>query len=144
MAWITLTEDNLKARLARAELEVYQDAADQESEGVDQVEGILTQVTAMVRGKVASNQDNLGKMGPAGTIPDECLHAACTIARDSLVASLPVTSGDTEMRKEELKEAHSFLNQVAKGMVRIEDESGSIPEASSNAATYGGADRLDF
>lgn len=144
MSWITLNEDHLKARLARGELEAYQDAADQDGEGVNQVEGILTQVTSLVRGKVASNQENLGKLGPAGTIPDECLHAACTIARDSLVASLPISSGDTETRKEELKMAHKFLDQVADGKVRIEDAAGTIPEASTNAASYGGSSLLDF
>jgi hypothetical protein len=65
-------------------------------------------VTAMVRGKVASCRDNLSKLGPAGTIPSECLFSAATIARDALVGALPLTEGATDVRKEELRHPHVF------------------------------------
>ena len=145
MPWITLTQDHVKARLAKDEAESYVVAGGQFLDGSDILDGIIAQVTAMVRGKVASNPDNLSKLGAAGTIPDECLFAACTIARDSLVGSLPLSEGATEVRKEELRQAHAFLNDVASGKVRIEDSAGSIPEASvGTEASYGGAAILDF
>ena len=145
--WITPTTDNVKARIAKDELESDLDAIDQAGDGVDVMAGILSQVVALVRGKVASCRDNLVKMGTAGTIPDECLFAACTIARDALVGSLPLSEGATELRKTELRLAHEFLTAVAKGEVRIEDGSGTIPETaaeSDDSPTYGGNALLDF
>lgn len=145
--WITPTTDHVKARLAKDELDSYLDAIDQAGDGIDVMAGILSQVVSLVRGKVASNRDNLVKMGAAGTIPDECLFAACTIARDALVGSLPLSEGASDVRKTELRLAHEFLTAVAKGDVRIEDGSGAIPETaaeSDESPTYGGNAMLDF
>jgi hypothetical protein len=145
MSWITLTADNIRGRLAKDEIDGYVIAGNQEQDGVDTLAEIISQVTAMVRGKVASNRDNLSKLGPDGTIPDECLFAACTIARDALVGSLPLSEGATEVRKEELRKAHSFLDDVASGKVRIEDSNGTMPEAETTSSTaYGGSSLLDF
>lgn len=144
MSWITLTASNIKGRLAKDELESYVDAGDQASDGVDTLAEIILQVTAMVRGKVASNRENLLKIGAAGTIPDECLFAACTIARDALVGSLPLSEGSTETRKEELRKAHDFLDAVAKGDVRIEDAAGTIPESTEATTVSGGSALLNF
>lgn len=146
MSWISLSPANIKGRLAKDELDSYVDAGEQAGEGVDTLAEIILQVTAMVRGKVASWAANLEKMGPAGTIPDECLFAACTIARDALIGSLPLSEGATEVRKEELRKAHEFLNAVAKGEVRIENTDGVIPESvdSESNPSYGGAALLNF
>lgn len=145
MSWIPLTPDNIKGRLAKGELESYVDAADQAIDGVNTLEEIISQVTAMVRGKVASCRDNLSKLGPAGTIPEECLFAACTIARDALVGSLPLSEGATEVRKEELRKSHSFLDSVASCAVRIENASGVIPETeASSSPAFGGSASLVF
>ena len=146
MSWIALSPDNIKGRLAKYELEAYVDAGRQIEDGVDTLFEIILQVTAMVRGSVASAPDNLPKIGPAGTIPGECLFAACTIARDALVGSLPISEGATEVRKEELRRAHDFLTAVAAGRVRIEDASGSIPEAaaSESSTSFGGSQLLDL
>lgn len=148
MSWITLTTDHIKARLSLDEIAAYTDAAGQNDEGgVDILAGIIGQVTGLVRSKVASHRENLPKMGTAGTIPDECLFAACTIARDSLPATLPLSEGATELRKEELRKAHQFLDDVAAGKVRIEDAAGELPEADTSettSPTYGGSPLLDF
>ena len=145
MSWTALTADNIRGRLSRDELDGYMTAGDQESDGVDALTEIILQVTAMVRGKVASNVANITKMGAAGTIPDECLFAASTIARDALVGSLPLSEGATEVRKEELRKAHSFLDSVASGGVRIEDADGALPETPTAASvSYGGNTLLEF
>lgn len=145
MSWIPLTPDNIKGRLAKDELESYVDAGNQASDGIDTLAEIILQVTSMVRGKTASCRDNLDKLGPSSTIPSECLFAACTIARDALVGSLPLSEGATETRKEELRKAHAFLDSVASGHVRIENSSGTIPESSVGAvASYGGSALLSF
>lgn len=147
MSWIAPTVAHLKARLSKDEMDSYVDADGQAAGGIDVISGIIEQVTAMVRGKVASCRDNLGKLGVAGTIPEECLFAACTIARDALVGSLPLSEGSTELRREELRKAHDFLSAVAKGEVRIENPAGNIPEASSESTSitsFGGAPLLNF
>lgn len=143
MSWITLTEAHVKARLATAELEEIEEAGEVES--TDRLAGILTQVTALVRGKVLTCDENLAKVGDSGTIPEECLWAAATIARDSLVASLPVAESETSPRQEETRKAHSILDQVASCKLRIEGPSGSLPEAEDGGAgEYGGAELLGF
>jgi len=144
MSWITLSENHLKARLSRSELESYVEAGEQALAGEQVVERILEQVTSLVRGKVAANEDNLDKMGDAGTIPDECLFAACTIAREALVGSLPLSEGSTEVRKEELRKAYEYLDQVESGKVRIADSDGSIPEVVQTSTSYGGETKLNF
>ena len=105
MSWVTLTANNIKGRLAKDELDDYIDAGNQGQDGVDTLAEIILQVVGMVRGKVASWRDNLSKLGPEGTIPEECLFAACTIARDALVGSLPLSEGASEVRREELRKA---------------------------------------
>lgn len=145
MSWVTLTENNIKGRLAKDELDDYIEAGNQGQDGVDTLAEIILQVVAMVRGKVASWRDNLSKLGPDGTIPDECLFAACTIARDALVGSLPLSEGASEVRREELRKAHEFLTAVSEGRVRIEDAAGNIPEAvASTYPLYGGSPLLNF
>lgn len=145
MSWTALTADNIRGRLSLDELDGYVQTSGQESAGVDSLVEIIYQVTAMVRGKVASNPANLTKTGPAGTIPDECLFAACTIARDALVGSLPLSEGATEVRKEELRKAYAFLDSVAAGGVRIEDAGGALPEIPSAASrSHGGSTLLEF
>jgi hypothetical protein len=146
MSWIALTPAAIQARLAKDELESYLDAGEHAADGLDALGEIIAQVTAMVRGKVASCRDNLSKLGPAGTIPDECLFAASTIARDALVGSLPLSEGSTELRREELRKAHDFLDSVARCEVRIEDATGEIAEAAQGtaASSYGGSPLLNF
>ena len=145
MSWITLTEDHIKARLSIDELDAYLEAGKQLENGVDSIASIIDQVTTMVRSYVASNSDNLPKMGAVGTIPDECLLAATTIARGSLLGSLPLSEGATEIRKEELRNAQSYLKSVASGDIRIGDTSSDYPEEPSAAnASYGGSTLLEF
>lgn len=145
MSWIAITEDHIKARLSIDELDAYIEAGKQFENGVDSLVSIIDQVTTMVRSYVASNSDNLEKMGPSGTIPDECLLAATTIVRGSLLGSLPLSEGATEIRKEELRNAQSYLKSVASGEIRISDASSDYPEEPIAAnASYGGSTLLEF
>ena len=146
MSWIIVTKDHISARLSADESESYVTAADQAKDGIDILDGIIAQVTAMVRSKVGANRDNRHQMGPSGTIPDECLFAACTIARDALIGSLPLSEGATDLRKEELRKAYEFLDAVANGDVLIESPLGdaSADSTSSSIPIYGGNPILDF
>ncbi|MGC4017493.1 MAG: hypothetical protein QM755_23710 [Luteolibacter sp.] len=142
MAWITLEADDIKARLSNLEFQSYIAAA-KNSQDFDMIDKIIRQTVSMVRAKVLTCRVNATAMGPSGTIPEECLHAAVTIARASLVASFPVAEGETDMRKAELDKAHAFLDAVATcDVVIAADGSGAIPGAAS--VSYGSAPYLDF
>lgn len=143
MSWITLTNADVLARMATDELDAIEDAG--ETSDQDRLGAIIQQVTQMVRGKVAACAENLPKLGPSGTIPDELLWAAATIARDSLVGSLPVSESDTEDRTTELRKAHEMLDQAQRCEFRIADDSGSIAETSNGGAgRYGGESIVEF
>lgn len=129
MAWIELTPQAVKARLSALEYEHY-NAAAEHAHDFDMLEEIIIQVIALVRGKVRACRSNLAGVGPAGTIPDECLHAAATIARASLCAAFPVSEGETDLRASELRDANAFLDKVAEGGVSIESATGgAVPGA---------------
>ena len=146
--WITITPENILGRLAQSELEEYQavgNLSDEETPPpvVDKLAEIIGQVTTMVRGKVLACQSNERHMGPAGTIPKECLFAACTIARNAFVSSLPINEAITDARNEETRQAHSFLDAVARCEVALES---SIPISAipDGVARFGGDKYLDF
>lgn len=143
MSWAALAESDILDRLTSDELEAYE--AGGELTTRDRMTGILAQVTELVRGKVASNDENLAKMGNAGTIPSETKWAAATIARNSLVASLPLIEGNTDARKEEMTRAFAILDQAADGTLRIASPDGTIPETTNGGAgSYGGNALLNF
>ncbi|MGD1979767.1 MAG: hypothetical protein PVJ98_10260 [Akkermansiaceae bacterium] len=139
MSWIALTADHVKARLAEEELVAIEETGGGDG---DRLTGIIAQVTALVRAKVAACDDN--ELGEAGTIPEECLHAAATIAKHDVRASLPTTGGEDEgdLRKEEYRNAMTFLNEVAKCQIGIVNPSGQI--AGRESGCYGGAPLLEF
>lgn len=139
MSWITLTADHVKDRLAEDELIAIESTG---GGGGDRLAGIIVQVTALVRAKVAACDDN--ELGEAGTIPEECLHAATTIAKHDVRASLPNTGGEDEgdLRKEEYRNAMTFLRDVAECEIGIVNPSGEI--AGQETGCFGGPQLLEF
>jgi phage gp36-like protein len=127
MPWITITDNDVLARITDDERDSIEEVGESGVSPAKRLPGIIRQVTAMIRGKVAACSDNRGRLGPSGTIPEECLYHACTICRDSLVASQPTPEGVTDPRKEELRQAYAYLNQVASCEVAIADNSGNYP-----------------
>lgn len=143
MSWLALTSDHVLDRLSSDERVEIEEAG--ESTPADRLTGIIEQVINLVRGKVASCDENLQKLGPSGEIPEETLWAAATVARDSLVASLPVAESETDSRREEGRKAHSILDQVAQCKIRIEGPDGAIPEtADGGGGVYGGSPTMSF
>lgn len=143
MAWIQLTEHHVLSRLSEDERDNHE--ATGENAPRDRLAGILEQVTLLVRSKVVACDENLAKVGPAGTIPDELLWAAAAIARNSLVASLPLAEGESSPRDKEVSEAHRQLNDAAACKLRIAGPAGTLPEADKGGAgVYGGSPLLDF
>lgn len=141
MPWIALTDDHIKARLAYDELIAIESTGGEDGAAC-RLEGIIVQVTALIRAKVAGCHKNT--LGTAGTIPEECLHAAATIAKHDIRASLPSHGGEDEggLRKEEYREAMNFLNSVSKCEIGITDEGGAVDGQDSGC--YGGDDKHDF
>ena len=139
MDWIVLTAEHVKARIAADELAVIEDTGGGTG---DRLTGIIEQVTAMVRAKVAACHKNI--LGPSGTIPKECLHAAATIAKHDIRASLPSTGSEDEgdLRKDEYREALDFLRAVARCEIAIEKHGGGVSGRSSGC--YGGETLHDF
>jgi hypothetical protein len=138
MSWISLTSAHIKARLAEEELDAIEDTGGGDG---DRLTGIIDQVTSLVRAKVAACHKNI--LGPTGTIPEECLHAAATIAKHDICASLPSTGvDDSDLRKDEYREATSFLNAVARCEIGIEDDGGGI--AGRDSGCYGGDPKYNF
>lgn len=139
VSWITLTADHVKARLAEEELVEIEGAGGGDG---DRLAGIIVQVTALVRAKVAACDDN--ELGEAGTIPEECIHAATTIAKHDLRSSLPTTGSEDEgnLRREEYREAINFLRDVAKCDIGIVNPSGTI--GGREPGCFGGSPLLEF
>lgn len=141
MAWIQLTQQAVKARLSRAESDQYIAAAENATE-FDMLDEIIAQTVALVRSKVGACRANLVGMGPAGTIPEECLHAAATIAKSSLCASFPVAEGETDLRKTELANANTFLVDVASCNVAITPATGTAP--TTDPMMWGSGPKLEW
>jgi len=140
VAWITLTSDHVRDRLAFDEINAIEATGGGDG---DRLSGILTQVTSLVRAKVAACDDN--SIGDAGTIPEECLHAAATLAKHDLRATLPSTGLEDEgdLRADEYRAAQDFLSEVASCNIGIENPDGeSIGGRESGC--YGGDPILKF
>lgn len=141
MAWIELSQQAVKARLSRTEFDDYISAAERSTD-FDLLGEIIKQVVALVRSKVRACKANIDGMGADGTIPEECLHAAATIAKASLCASFPVASGETDLRREELRQANAYLDSVASCSISIAGSGGNVPGTSGVA--FGGDRYMDF
>lgn len=140
MSWITLTTDHIKARLAEDELLAIEATGGGTG---DRLTDIITQVTSLVRSKVAACHKN-DELGPSGTIPEECLHSAATLAKHDIRSSLPTTGSADEgdLRREEYRSAMDFLNDVASCKIGIETPSGNIGGRASGC--YGGDLKYQF
>lgn len=139
MAWITLNKTHVLDRMAGDELSSFENAGGN-LDG-DRLTGILSQITTLVRGKVSACSENIAKMGVVGTIPDELLWAAATLARTSLLNSLPAWTGELGPREKEIEEAHRQLNDVASCKFGIVSSDGIVTDS---VGVFGGADLLDF
>lgn len=139
MPWATLTVEGFLDRISDNEKRVMEKAGEV-TPNPERIDGILRQVTAQVRGKVAACDKNVSRMGPSGTIPEECEFAAYTIARHALIASQPTREGLSDMRTREIQDAIDYLDAVAACDVAIPDDGGNYPgqPESPSFALYGG------
>lgn len=144
MAWIILTEKHILDRFSEDERDSVESAGDQDCT-TKRLPGIIDQITAFVRGQVAACSQNIGRMGPPGTIPAECVYHAATLARESLIATQPTLEGVLSNRERELNAANDYFPRVASCDVAIADDSGQYPgEPVSVCAAFGGKPLLEF
>lgn len=109
MSWIAITTDDVKTRLAGAELTAYQTAALATAQ-TDPLPEIITAVVNEVRGRVAACAANQLDVDQT-TIPDELLHHALAIIRYRLITRLPIAV--KEERRKEYDDALAVLRDVA-------------------------------
>ncbi len=139
MAWITLTKKHIKDRLASDELDAIEGTGGGDG---DRLTGIIAQVVALIRSKVAACHKN--ELGDAGMIPEECLYAAATIVKHDIRASLPSIVDDTELRRDEYRNAYQFLNKVATCEIGIDAPIGATPPSDPSTGCYGGEPLHNF
>lgn len=110
MPWITLTEADVRTRLAGPELAALKTAA-LATDQVDPLPEVVEQVVAEVRGYVAACGRNT--LGPDDTLPAELKGAALNRIRFELASRLPVQSLMTDSRKAANAAAVALLQRVA-------------------------------
>lgn len=139
MAWVELTKNHIKSRLSQYEIEAIEETGGGDS---DRLAGIITQVTSLVRSKVASCHRNT--LGDSGLIPEETIHAASSIAKYNLSTTVAssMTEADEKSRVLEYRDAMNFLEKIANCEVNITTDDGSVERGSEG--TYGGADLMNF
>ena len=146
MAWITLTEDNVRERLSWPELSAFKTwhlKAGQD----DPVPETIVRVVNEVRGYVSGCARNV--LGPAGTIPDSLADAALSLMRWRLATRLPGASQALldESRKQEYDDALRLLRDVARCNFGIEpgaDVSGDCASGNAGSGRWGGNPKMSF
>jgi hypothetical protein len=143
VSWITFTAADVKARLSARELAAYEEtAAEGDEEAIDRMQVVVDQVLASFRGSIRANP-NVTAMGEAGTLPDFCILHAAVLARHGLIGLNPVPEGMTDPRRDEVREANTFLKDLRTMSSQAFGEDPPTTTASSSAS-YGGAALLDF
>jgi len=118
MSWITITEAHIKGSLSPMEMRAFKAAAEQTSGGADPVPGVITRVTAEVRGAVAGCERN--QLGEDGTVPDECLGYACDLAAWYIITAFGISDEKIiKTRQTKMENANKFLRDVAACKFRI-------------------------
>lgn len=120
MPWIILTVDHVYQSLAEPELAALRELLLMPSQ-VDPLPEILDRTSQEVRGYVAAWHGQ--QVGQPGTVPNELLTSAISIARWRLIGRLPVKIFATEFRRKEYDDALHQLELVAAGKFLV-----SIPE----------------
>ena len=117
MAWQLITTDNIKTRLAGAEITALQESA-LASGQADPLPEIVVAAVDEVRGYIAA----AGRILEAGDkVPSRLINATLAIIRHRIATRLPGRSFLNEDRIREYQDAIKLLEQVAAGKFAIED-----------------------
>lgn len=117
MAWQAITTDDVKTRLAGAEVAALQSSALAVGQ-TDPLPEVVGQVVDEVRGYVAAGGNTLDA---AGTVPSKLVGATLAIIRYRLATRLPISGLLTEERKAENDAAIRLLERVADRKFAVEE-----------------------
>ena len=122
--WRKVTEDDLAATLAQAEVDAYRRSGPQD--GSDPVARLIASTADYVRGLVACN--GAVRMGPAGTIPNGLVIPAMDYAMGKVLVRISRPLNDD--RREALRKAQELFEKIAKGEITPESytEDGELDE----------------
>lgn len=118
MAWVSLTEADVRSRLSSAELGALQ-SVHATAGDTQLVSRVITQAIDEVRGYIAAWPENSLEEG--AKIPSKLVSAALAIIRYRLISSLPSRSLMTEERTQEYKDATRLLERASEGKFRVEE-----------------------
>lgn len=133
MSWNIITTDQVKTRLAGAELTALQSAALANGQA-DPLPEIITQVVDEVRGYIVAGGFSLET---GTTVPSKLVGATLDIIRYRLVTRLPARGLLTDERKEEYKNALELLKRVADGGFSVEEPTTPSTESSGRTGSWG-------
>lgn len=117
MSWVTLTQDDLLAKLTAPELTAVKTKALAEGQE-NPVPEELANCIQEIRGRVAACGNNT--LGAGATIPHELVPAALAILRFRVLSRLPISTLITPAREREYNDALSLLKDVAACRFSIE------------------------
>lgn len=136
MSWIALSSDDIENSLTATEQSLMETDSSTEAD----LTTIVASVTTLVRGKVNSYRPNQGRLGPAGTIPDELWAAAISIARYKFLSHLPQNQLMAPDRENDKVDAYAQLEAAATGdlvIIRGDEISGQSPVTLAEAGSSG-------
>ncbi len=129
--WQQLDPDDVRNAVTQPELDLFNQGSSADG-SPDRLSRILEEVVSLVRGKVAAFPENRVNMGEGDTIPEELYGPAIEIARYKLLTAFPegklfLDEGRTQCYRDAL----TFLNDAAKGLLHVELGSANkfIPDA---------------
>ncbi|MFH0907190.1 MAG: phage protein Gp36 family protein [bacterium] len=125
MAWIPITEDDVKTRLAGAELAAYKSRALAAGQA-DPLPEIIEQTVDEIRGYIAVRNT----LQNGVTIPSKLKSAALALIVYRVITRLPVSV--SRERTDENTRAEELLKLVADGKFRVEEATTPSTEASGS------------
>lgn len=118
MAWVSLTEADVRTRLSSAEVAAL-NAVHVAAGDTQTLPRVIAQVVDEVRGYIAATGNT--DLEDGAKIPGKLVGAALALIRYRLISSLPNQSLITEPRKQEYNDAIRLLERVADGKFRVEE-----------------------
>ncbi len=140
--WVTISEADFLNRSNDAERSNYEESESNGDITSDKLCGIISNVIAFVRGRVASCGRN-DSFGDSNTVPPECVHHALSIVRNAFLSSTGATDIlQGEERDTEYRDAITYFDRVADCKEVITPDGGTT--GSHESLCYGSETQLDF
>lgn len=139
MAWVNISEADLKTRLSGPELAAFRSAA-LASGQADPIADLIEQNVNKVRGYIAACQRNT--LGADGTIPDKLLGTALSlIVLEVMARAAGIVIDSNDVRRMAAKDATRLLENVARCQFAIEQPTTESSETIQNfEPTFSGRD----